>query len=293
MAIPRRTIAELIMRYRLEPKLKDIYVEGGRDRVRLAALLKSCGCPDNISIFEVETVSVDSELLKRYGLTGGNRARVMALAWELERDLMSAPDGLICLADSDANFVLNNFVETRYLWFTDYSSLDMYFWNEPALSDAFQIGFGRRYPPGLWENICTAATQIFYSRATIEALGWNLRFIGYENCLRVTGESIQLDVDKMDRRLLTANNRIKDLAEFLAMKGRLMAIEIADLRESMKVEDCLMIVGSYLTRKRIANKAAGFGNPLVLSGVVFRAPDMSVLCGEGLIQRLKAKYGCT
>mgnify|MGYP001373265796 CR=1 FL=1 len=82
MTLPRRTINELLTRYDLEPELFDIYVEGYFDRDIIDACLY--GKTDiNIAIYVIDSIDVGIDVLDKYGLTSGNKQRLIALSKEL------------------------------------------------------------------------------------------------------------------------------------------------------------------------------------------------------------------
>ena len=53
MSQERRTIAELVARYELEPTLRDVYVEGRFDSAVLTWLFRERGCVDAV-VYEID-----------------------------------------------------------------------------------------------------------------------------------------------------------------------------------------------------------------------------------------------
>ena len=80
--IERSTIRELISRYKLEPSLRDVYVEGSKDRSLLSWYCASNGMRD-VSVREIDTVEVPSSLIVARGLRPGRRGAVITLGLEL------------------------------------------------------------------------------------------------------------------------------------------------------------------------------------------------------------------
>jgi hypothetical protein len=79
MEIYRRTIEEIIVRYELEPSLRDIYVEGLEDKSLIEWFLSQHG-QTNCAIYDVDTIEIPAELLFAENLVDGNRSRVIFLA---------------------------------------------------------------------------------------------------------------------------------------------------------------------------------------------------------------------
>lgn len=122
----RRTIAELQVRYDLEPSLRDVFVEGPSDRTLVELALTFLGENSRIRAYEVDTVHVPEALLQVRSLPDGNKGRVLALADELAmtstRDLRSSA---VCLADLDLDGILGRCRNYRLLIYTAALSLDL------------------------------------------------------------------------------------------------------------------------------------------------------------------------
>ena len=138
-ALPRRTISELITRYELEPDLRDIFVEGPRDRRFYSWYFRRCGYKDS-EVLEIDLVEITRETLEAYGLGSGNRARVIALALELDSRFTSVLRFVRCIADSDYDFVLASRIWARHLYYTDYTSVDLYAYEKELLSKVLCLG---------------------------------------------------------------------------------------------------------------------------------------------------------
>ena len=105
--IPRRTVKELIAKYKLEPDIQDLYVEGVRDRNIYNWYLKSTGRSD-VTLVEIQLVEISKECLESHGLDGGNRNRVIALSLELDGCFPKTLSYVRCIADSDFDYVLKS-----------------------------------------------------------------------------------------------------------------------------------------------------------------------------------------
>ncbi|MDE9483374.1 DUF4435 domain-containing protein [Xenorhabdus bovienii] len=127
--LPRRTIEDIKTRYFVEPNLHDIYVEGDFDK-----LVLNSWCEKNneksIVPYEIDSVDIPYEVLEKYGLTEGNKQRVIALAKELQ-ELQC--DNYKCLVDKDLDHWFNAVEEVPQLIWTDFSSLEMYFFSEQLI----------------------------------------------------------------------------------------------------------------------------------------------------------------
>ena len=89
----RRTIDELLTRYEFEPSLKDIYVEGIKDKTIIEEVLFQNGITD-VSVFDISSIHIENKNIK-----GGNRARVIELASILSEKLENT--NVVCVIDND------------------------------------------------------------------------------------------------------------------------------------------------------------------------------------------------
>lgn len=127
--LPRRTIDDIKTRYFVEPTLRDIYVEGYFDRLALNSWCEK-NEEKNFVPYEIDSVDIPFDILKKYGLTEGNKQRVIALAKELD-ELQC--DSYRCLVDKDFDHWLDTIEQIPKLIWTDFSSLEMYFFSEQLI----------------------------------------------------------------------------------------------------------------------------------------------------------------
>lgn len=127
--LPRRTIEDIKTRYFVEPTLRDVYVEGYFDK-----LVLSSWCEKNAEKpfvpYEIDSIEIPFDILEKHGLTEGNKQRVIALAKELEE---LECDNYRCLVDKDLDHWLNTIECIPKLIWTDFSSLEMYFFSEQLI----------------------------------------------------------------------------------------------------------------------------------------------------------------
>lgn len=127
--IARRTIAELSARYELEPQLNDVFVEGSFDR----EVLTNCQQQISRAIYEIDSVDVPATTLQKYGLTSGNKQRVIALAREL-----AALDGrvrFVCLVDKDLDHWFGPLETVDRLRWSIYCSIELHFLTQEIVRD--------------------------------------------------------------------------------------------------------------------------------------------------------------
>ncbi|WP_272525599.1 DUF4435 domain-containing protein [Providencia sp. PROV196] len=127
--LPRRTLDEIKTRYFLESNLCDIYVEGEFDK---KAIESWCGKNNEKKIisYTIDSVELPISILQKHGLTEGNKQRVIALAKELS---ISESGNYKLLVDKDLDHWFSGIDDIPNLLWTDYSSLEMYFFTEEII----------------------------------------------------------------------------------------------------------------------------------------------------------------
>ena len=126
----RRTITELAVQSRREPDTKTVLVEGNEDKRVYSYLLEDCA---NLVFLPIQFVDVTLPVVSRQGAGGGNRARIIEAALQLEIERANT-NSIKCIADTDLGFALNKGPEADgLLYYTDATCLELYFYNEKTL----------------------------------------------------------------------------------------------------------------------------------------------------------------
>lgn len=166
----RRTLDELVVRYELEPELRDIYVEGKTDKLFLEWFLNNRGIKD-VSVYEIDTVNIPAERLFELELKDNNRSRVIALALYLDKFSETTPH-IICIADKDFDWLFDINYQCELLFFTDYSCLEMYLFNENVLNKLLflSLRISQLKAENILKQLSKVLEDLFLIRATRELL---------------------------------------------------------------------------------------------------------------------------
>lgn len=288
----RRTIEELIARYTLEPELRDLFVEGLSDKLIFEWFFKQCRC-ELISIFEINCVNIQDSLIDELGLQSSNRDRVVALSIELERLLPIQVPQLCCVADSDFDFLLGRRHNSPYLVYSNYTSLDLYFWSEDILDRFFRLGV--RYIPceinTLLTNFAEVLQEVFLIRATNERLGWGLKWIEFTRCCSIKDNLVVFDRMEFIKRYLSKNCRRGDIKEFIDVCEELRKIEVETFKHRIRGGDFFELLGWYIS-KRIGRRGNKYRDPNIIRGMIIPGIDVKLLIKEKLFKNLTEKYSC-
>lgn len=135
-AVEKRSLAELLTLYSLEPELSDIYVEGPSDKILINRYFKNQG--KTINIVEINDIDFGELCEIKPELKSNCKNKVVELSRQLEDNFSNSLKTVICIADRDFDNFLNKIVTNSYLHYTDFSSIEMYFFNETSLSVFFK-----------------------------------------------------------------------------------------------------------------------------------------------------------
>lgn len=131
---PRRSIRELSNRFRFEPSLNDIYVEGGFDKRILDRAFSYLQIHQ--PIYLIETIDVPDELVINHGMTLGNKQRVISLS----RELALPVDTLVrFLVDTDMDNFLDRRMDFAGLKYTKFCDTEGAFLSEEIIRDLIVI----------------------------------------------------------------------------------------------------------------------------------------------------------
>lgn len=286
----RRTIDELITRYLYEPQLRDLYVEGPSDKLLFEWFLKQFGCED-VAVFEIDCVDIPNALLEELDLRSQKRDRIIALSIRFEQLLAEECEYLLCVADSDFDFLLGRKYNSRYLVYTDYTSTDLYFCTEYALDKGLVLGVRRVpcTPRALFANLVGVLQKVFCIRAANVKLDWNLEWKDFRDCCSLENNVVVFDCDDLITRYLSKNNMLASKEEFVQVYEQLMDIDVQDFRRRIRGRDFLELVGWYVA-KQVRKGGNRYKDPDVIRAMIFPAVDATSLANEKLFSKLLDKY---
>lgn len=202
----RRTLDELVARYVLEPDLRDIYVEGKTDKLFLEWFLRNRGIED-IAVYEIETVDISAERLFELQLKDNNRSRVITLALYLQDKFPKTTPHVICIADKDFDWLFDITYQCNLLFFTDYSCLEMYLFNETVLNKflLLSLRISELRAIDILNQLSKVLEDLFLIRAARESLNINIDMLdNFGKCCNwnKAKTEFQFDIETMFQSLL-------------------------------------------------------------------------------------------
>lgn len=174
--VERKKIHEIIARLKLEPKIKEIYVEGVFDRDFYRNALAAVGMHD-FQIYPISVVNVSNEMLQELNLTSGERQRVEAAA-EKFKEHKSIHSQIVFLIDADTDYVKGVPEPRPPLMRTKTSCVEVIIWKKDILEKFFSLALGRQNYKIEVDNIVPFVEKIvedlfiFRAAKEIEAPKW-------------------------------------------------------------------------------------------------------------------------
>jgi len=211
--IPRRKIDEIKTRYRLEPELRDYYVEGSFDKEIFSAIKENVD--QDVKLYEIDSIEIPAEILERHNLTSGNKQRVIALAKELAD--INKNLHFRCIVDKDMDHWLNRLEEVPRLKWTEPTSIELYFFSKKMIGDfIFKLGKGRVEDETAFIDSLIKALKTLYSiRLAQESLGLKLEKVDASKNFSLQGSNVQFDVQGYCRRWLSKSNKLRILDDLI------------------------------------------------------------------------------
>jgi hypothetical protein len=236
----RWSITELLARYELEPDLSDVFVEGTLDRDVLSQ--STTGQVGGRRFYEVDVVEVPAAVLAKYGLTSGNRQRVMALSRELERLPQEAR--VLCLVDRDLDHWFGDLPAAPRLRWSIYCSIENHFITRESISAILVVTARAKIEDldSLADSLTSVLRLLYALRLADRQLGLSLRWVALRRYLAREGTSLSLDVTGYVGALLGSNGETRRRAEFIASYQRWLEALDCDIRLTVRGHDYTAIL---------------------------------------------------
>jgi len=238
----------------------------------------------HVSVLGVESVEVDAETLSQYGDLRGCKGRVIALAFRLRELLPRSGSSATCVADRDMDDLLGRSWQCNLLFFTDFTSMEMYFFDEKSLGKFFDLqllGFPQS-PAAAIAAISDLLARLFLYRAANEVLGWDMTRPDWRRCADVTKGRVKFDAEEFVRRYLNGNKRAKQAKLFYDTVDAVRTRMAEDPRQRTHGHDLIEVLTWYCHKLK---RAANFKEEHVQRGLMATA-DAGSLSGFPLFQIL-------
>jgi hypothetical protein len=206
MANPyRKSPRELINLYHLEPRLRDVFVEGTSDQSLLRWFFGQTGLQD-VKIYPANTVQIANTFPVENG-GGGEKGRVLSLALELAKALPADAKNAICIVDRDLIGVCQPPLVCRLLLTTEYSCIESYALNNVPLTKFFNMYFEHAISPVLLDSIYETLAALFFLRAAKFELHFTSSWVDhFTDSVALAEDLIEFDQERFAKKIANKSN---------------------------------------------------------------------------------------
>lgn len=288
MLVPetKRRLEEMKVLYYLEPSLKDLYVEGTTDLSILRWFFEKIRKKD-VHIYSIDLVEVPDNVFEQANLSKhSNRNKVIVLAEELSKHFDQRRISAKCIADVDYDRHLGRCRNNYILEYTDYTSFEMYFFNNKYVGKFVDIVL-HGFPVSsaiLMRDMKNVLQRIFLIRLANERLGWNMRWLPFRGYISWNRRRVKFDEERFLTNYLTGNGRRKDMKQFQAVMSDFEEQLHQDPRHNIRGHDFTYLF--FLTAKRYKGRRAGFKDVETFERALCGCLELDFLKDEKLFVRL-------
>ncbi|HKV05937.1 MAG TPA: hypothetical protein VJO53_12645 [Candidatus Acidoferrales bacterium] len=284
---------ELVVRYRLEPTVREIFVEGKSDAGVITRFLRSIGRRD-VTVYEISSVHIPADSVIASGQPDNVRGRVIYLAFRFQAELAAGSRAATCVADRDYDLVLGREYRCPFLLFIDHSCLEMYAFNAEAIDPLLQA-----IAPTLGKNgnvvlaeLHSLLQQLFAIRATNILLGLGLEWLpSFSDSCTLTENSVEFDQNGFIERYLNKNGLLKHKDGFLRALEEIRSRMEGDPRLFIRGHDFVHCLSWYL--RAHASKSSPLHRPEILGELLLAYLEPSLLSATRFFRKLAERINDT
>jgi len=215
-----------------------------------------------------------------------HRDRVVGLAHAISTDACVTDDRMMCIIDADFDRHLGRCIKQRCLVYTDYTSMEMYFFCEDFIRKLATFMLRKRDldVDELLQKVAIAMQQVFILRLANEKLGWKMRISGIADFLSIGPLGPVLNVTRLTDHVLRSSGRLPQSADLDAAVRGLSAKLDPDPRNNIRGHDFTLALHLYL--QRWLKLGVTLGGVETLERVLYGYMEPCFVDSTGLFQRL-------
>lgn len=279
-------VNELIAKYRLEPTMRDIFVEGVDDRCCIEHVFYRHK-KKHFRVIPIENVNLPSKLLASTGVSNNNRGRVMNLSLIFQDKLINS-NSASCIIDRDFDALLKINLESDYLYYTDFSCMEMYAFNTEVLEVMFlNLGISEDVN-NLMCNLSEILQELYVIRLTNDQPNWHLSEFSFLKCCTIVNSKIIFNRDEYIKRYLNKNGRIADEEKFISDVKKNTELLTEETRLQCHGHDFVELLLWFLNNKHSKVKDLKF-NSVTLWKYCFLCVDLFEISGSELFEKIIRK----
>lgn len=232
MRSARRTEKELVTKYKLEPNLLDVYVEGGSDRNFLNWYFGKMG-HKSVKVYTCDDFSLDG-----VKVSGGKRGKLFHFSHQLSASASNCK--AFTVVDRDLDMFLSLEDWSKFSEKTRFTSLPIYFLESDAIVDMYSAYFGKNLIDKQKSSIIYCAKYLFAIRVflRIEYPRWpNISYRQLRSFLSVEKGIISLDSESAVDFIFSNNGKPEEKSRALEKLNDILISFPSDPRYSIRFGD--------------------------------------------------------
>lgn len=281
----RRTLEEIHTLYKLEPELRDLYVEGHTDAHFFRWYLNSRGITA-VSVYPADQLDVPEEILKKHSLQKcSSRGRLLAFSYELANS--PASQRVFCIADRDFDRCCGRAYRNACLNWTDGNSLELYALTRTVFRKFLALVLGwTAMSSEEFLSQCVAVLQRIYAiRAANEAMEWKMSWIPFGRYVIASSSIIELNETSFIKAYLQKNDRWADRDIFSEKVEEIASSFHDDHTRNIRGHDVAELLHVIVKKLKKDRK---FGNAETLERCLMATVETQDLEDHGLFKALRA-----
>lgn len=285
-----RTVSELVVLYELEPKVRDVFVEGITDKTLLEQFFDRSGIK-GVNVYEISSVSILYEEFVEKALPDNNRSRVMVLAERLfEECSQDLEQRVVCVADLDFDALYGRQVTQPLLLFTDFVAVELYAFSVSAVKKFCSIVLKKPSidAAAILDALEAPLRSLFLIRAIACELNLNVQMLAIEKNCEVSKSKVCLDVASYVQKLLNKAARPSDHQKFADRISALVAQVPSDARLAIHGHDYVDLLRYYLVK--VLRPARGYDEAM-FGGALMSTLETEDLRSFRLFRELYTRLG--
>ncbi len=243
--LPKRTLEELVQIHKLEPTTADLVVEGPSDQDLLEWF---CHRQElDVVVYTIDSFEVGAAAVLELGLEDNNRGRVVSLA-KAAAELMPSSAKILCVVDKD----FDDLIETPHTYptlvKTDYSSMEMYAFNESALGKflTLQVRKLKKVAQKILDDLAPVLRQLFACRLANKLTSLGLSAVEWHKLLKIKASGVTFDVATFCKRSLQKSGQTDHADKFETARAQAFVRLVGDVRNFINGHDFTVMLAWYL-----------------------------------------------
>jgi len=199
--LEKRKLEELCTLYKLEPELRDIFVEGITDEVIIENFRRK-NTLRNLQIYTIDFIDFSCLYNEKPYLRANCKHKIVELSLHLAKNFEKKLN-VTCIADRDFDDFFDSIIQNEYLLYTDFHSMEVYLFDEACFAKFFKDvlhGFPIQ-PDVVIKNLGSVLKELFLVWLTLYKLvspATSLLLVDIQRNVKINKDDGSIEFDAKD-----------------------------------------------------------------------------------------------